>query len=246
MFWNNIINKQLLVAHRGYSSLYPENTMLAFEKALKKFDLVEFDVQFTKDGIAVILHDETLIRTSDILEISQLDSKKTIYEFEYNQIKDLNMNYKNKIPKQTLPKLSEFLDFANFHQMPFNLEIKDLKDSPYHNLATKIIIDLLIDKKSEDLALISSFNFEYIKQIREENDKIQLAALYTSKQKIDLDFLTKYKVNAVHTTQENITDNLIKQLHKNNIFIGVYTINEKEKRNSLFKRGINLIFTDNF
>ncbi len=245
MFWNNIINKQLLVAHRGFSSLYSENTMLAFEKALDNFDLIEFDVQFTKDGIPVILHDETLIRTSDILQISSLDSKKLIYEFEYDELKDLNMNFKNKIPKQTLLKLSEFLDFANFHDLPFNLEIKDLKNSPFHNFAIKIILDLIINKKCEELVLISSFNFEYIKQIREKNDKIHLAALYNSTQIVDLDFLIKYKINAVHTTKENVTEDLILQLHKNNIFIGVYTINEKEKRDTLFKRGVNLIFTDN-
>ena len=53
-------------AHRGFCSRYPENTMLAFEKALAEgVDGIENDVQLTKDGEIVILHDESIDRTTD-------------------------------------------------------------------------------------------------------------------------------------------------------------------------------------
>ena len=53
-------------AHRGYSGKYPENTMLAFREAEKVgADGIELDVQLTKDGQIVIIHDETLNRTTN-------------------------------------------------------------------------------------------------------------------------------------------------------------------------------------
>ena len=54
------------LAHRGYSYLYPENTMLAFQKAIERgFDGIETDVHLTKDGYLVLCHDETIDRTSN-------------------------------------------------------------------------------------------------------------------------------------------------------------------------------------
>ena len=53
-------------AHRGFSGKYPENTMLAFQKAVEiGADGIELDVQLTKDGEVVIIHDETIDRTTD-------------------------------------------------------------------------------------------------------------------------------------------------------------------------------------
>lgn len=53
-------------AHRGFKGKYPENTMLAFKKAIEAgADGIEFDVHLSKDGELVIIHDEFLDRTSD-------------------------------------------------------------------------------------------------------------------------------------------------------------------------------------
>ena len=56
----------LNIAHRGFKGAYPENTMLAYEKAIEVgADGIEFDVHLTKDSELVIIHDETLERTTD-------------------------------------------------------------------------------------------------------------------------------------------------------------------------------------
>ena len=57
-FWDNFGDKKNLVAaHRGARSLKPENTMSAFKEALDKSDYIELDVGFSKDGVAIIIHD---------------------------------------------------------------------------------------------------------------------------------------------------------------------------------------------
>ena len=54
------------IAHRGYSGKFDENTMIAFKKAIEyKADGIEIDVQLSKDNIPVIIHDETLDRTTN-------------------------------------------------------------------------------------------------------------------------------------------------------------------------------------
>ena len=70
----------LNIAHRGFKGAYPENTMLAYEKAVETgADGIEFDVHLTKDGELVIIHDETLERTTDG---KGLVKDKTLYELK--------------------------------------------------------------------------------------------------------------------------------------------------------------------
>lgn len=55
----------LIYAHRGYSAKYPENTISAFKAALPHVDGIELDVQLTRDGRLVVIHDETVDRTTN-------------------------------------------------------------------------------------------------------------------------------------------------------------------------------------
>ena len=91
-----------VVAHRGYSGVYPENTMLAFRKAVEAgSDEIELDVQLTKDGTLVVIHDEKVDRTTDgsgavrdhsFAELRKLDAAKT---------------WNGKYPKEAIPSFEE-------------------------------------------------------------------------------------------------------------------------------------------
>ena len=70
-------------AHRGYSGKYPENTMLAFQEAAKTgCDGIELDVQLTKDGKVVVIHDEAVDRTTD--------GSGKVKDFTYQELARLN------------------------------------------------------------------------------------------------------------------------------------------------------------
>lgn len=79
-----MLNKTMLnIAHRGFRSRYPENTMLAFRKAVEAgCDGIEFDVHLSKDGEAIIIHDETVDRTTD--------GTGLVGEKTYRELKALN------------------------------------------------------------------------------------------------------------------------------------------------------------
>lgn len=83
-----IPGKTVVTAHRGFSGLYPENTMMAFEKAVELgVDIVEFDVRLSSDGIPVILHDATLDRTTD--------GNGPVSSFNISELQKLNASYWN-------------------------------------------------------------------------------------------------------------------------------------------------------
>lgn len=73
--------KPLIIAHRGYCSLFPENTIESIEAALFKCDLVEFDVLLTKDHQVVIFHDRYLSHITNISEIEKFSNRKRVASY---------------------------------------------------------------------------------------------------------------------------------------------------------------------
>lgn len=92
-------------AHRGFSGKYPENTMLAFKKAIESgVDGIELDVQLTKDGEVVIIHDETIDRTTD--------GKGLVSSYTYEELSkfDASFIYRNQIEFNKIPTLREYFE----------------------------------------------------------------------------------------------------------------------------------------
>ncbi|WGI36325.1 glycerophosphodiester phosphodiesterase family protein [Mesomycoplasma lagogenitalium] len=165
--------KQLILGHRGYSAIAPENTELAFEMAYQyKFDGVELDVHLTKDKHLVIIHDETTNRTAltkKEIEFSTLDELKK---------DDHGLFFKLQTQVQKILTLEEFLDkYLDLYQV-INIEIKtDQKEykgieQELHKLSEKY------GQKYFDKIVFSSFNFQTLRNMRKLNDKYQLAFLF--------------------------------------------------------------------
>lgn len=168
--------KQLLLAHRGYSALAPENTHLAFEMAYQyKFDGVELDVHLTKDKKLVIIHDETTDRTAKTkkeIEFSNLDSLKE---------DDHSLFFKYKVQKQEILTLEEFLDEYIDKFTIINIEIKT-DNKPYHGIEEQI--NLLSQKYGEiffEKIVFSSFNFTTLENMKKLNNKYKLGFLFWTK-----------------------------------------------------------------
>ncbi len=105
------------LGHRGYSSKYPENTMLAFKAAIDgNFDGVETDVHLSKDNRLVLIHDEKINRTSN--------GKGYVKDFTYNEFCKFNFNYRFKNIDARIPLLEELLDYCSDKDVILNLEIK--------------------------------------------------------------------------------------------------------------------------
>ena len=109
------------LAHRGYSDLFPENTMSAFEKAVNSsFEGIETDVQMTIDGELLLLHDDKINRTSD--------GKGVLRNMTFNEARQYNYNNKMDITEQ-IPTLDSLLTLLDSTDKLLNIEIKDTVSS---------------------------------------------------------------------------------------------------------------------
>ena len=106
-------------AHRGSSGTYPENTMLAFEKAVEEgCDGIELDVQLTRDGHVVVIHDEELERTTGTKGFVRDYTLEELKKFDAGKVKDGAFGF------QGIPSFDEYCEFAAKKGIITNIEIK--------------------------------------------------------------------------------------------------------------------------
>ena len=249
-------NKHLIGAHRGNRSIRAENTFSAFEKALN-FDFIETDITLTKDNIPVIIHDNSLLRTSNIKDYKK-NPPFDINYFTLNELKKLDFGswYKkddpfslikkqlvkcHEIPPQRIPTLEEFLIFIKKYKIKANIELKDSK-----NHLLPIITAKLIKKYHlENQVLISSFNHNFIKVISDYIPKTKKALLVDKAHPKNLiAYLKKYHAQGYHVNLNILNTQIIHILHKNSFFIGAYTAKNKKEILKLKNMQIDLIFSD--
>ena len=110
-----------IAAHRGYRAKYPENTMLAFEKALAlKIDMIEFDLNLTKDKHLVVIHDQTVDRTTN--------GTGAIRDMTLEEVQQLDAGgwFDEKYKGLQIPTFKTFCELlVNYPEIGLNVEIKE-------------------------------------------------------------------------------------------------------------------------
>ncbi len=210
----------LNIAHRGYSGKFDENTMLAFKKAIEyKADGIETDVQLSKDGIPIIIHDETLDRTTtghgfvrdytlDELKVFRTKSVPRVQAMKTDaleEVEHLNKDkntlkigeytvaeieyFKNKGGEE-IPTLRELLElFAHSNLKVLNLELKN-SVIEYKGLEEKVL-NMIDEFNLKDRVIISSFNHVSLVKIRKlEDQKIKTNKNLSTEKRITLGALT--------------------------------------------------------
>ncbi len=160
-------------AHRGCSQRYPENTLLAFEKAAKLDGLtgIELDIQLTKDGELVVIHDEKVDRTTE--------GTGYVKDYSLSEIKRLHI-YADVNPSQQIPAMEEVLDLLA-DRMREGLKINiELKNSvfPYEGMEEKIV-ELIGRYGLQKSIVYSSFYAISLEKLREIEPQAQIGILDT-------------------------------------------------------------------
>lgn len=164
-------NKIYILGHRGYSEVAPENTRLSFELAsLYGFDGVEIDVHKTKDGQLVVIHDETVDRTSD--------GKGHIKDLTLKQLKEMDFSSKflEGIPFQEILTYEEFLNEFGGKFEYINTEIKT--DQIHYKDIEKDIWKVHQKVKPKAKIIYSSFNFYSLELLREISKEALIGFLF--------------------------------------------------------------------
>jgi glycerophosphoryl diester phosphodiesterase len=258
-FFSQFNKPHLIASHRGFRAIYPENSMLAFKKAVGKCDFLEFDVQFTKDDIPVIFHDDKLIRTTNARNTDSFKKPYNLCDYTYKQLQELEISswfyeidpfyQRNRLKKpkklEKIPKLEQVIKLAKKKELPINIELKFDQNHVLGKEQLQTIVDLIVKYQFENKAIVSSFCHEYLKIIKTLEPSIHTAALAQKKFKGEIiEYLKGLEVEAYHINEKLACKKLIKQLKKANFYVNVYTVNDKHKQQKLFNIGVDGIFTD--
>lgn len=217
------------VAHRGYSMAAPENTLSAYTLAATAgFKYAECDVSFTKDGVAVLLHDDTINRTSN--------GEGKIFDLTYEEAStyDYGSWFSSYYEGEKLPKFIEFIELCAELDIHPYIELK--------NSMTNEQLDILFDIV-EQYGLMNnstwiSFNKSYLKWAKDKQPSLRLGYLTH----VINDDVIDFCINEISTDDNevyiscnhaNVDESAIKLCKENNLAIEVWTINSKEEINKL-------------
>lgn len=232
------IRKCYKIAHRGLSSSYPENTLLAIKKA-KEYgcDMVEFDVNYTSDNKLILMHDDTLDRTTN--GAGNVNSKTL------SQIKELNIdggNNANIFTGLKVPTLEEVLkECKKVGLIPF-IEIK--RNVPVSLMQE--VVNLLEKYSMTENVIITSFNESLLNKIRELNSIITIAPIVDLTQE-NVERL-KTKENLIISTPypSNFDTTALSKCIENNIPVFTWTVDEESQINTLQGMGIDGIISNKY
>jgi glycerophosphoryl diester phosphodiesterase len=222
----------LIIGHRGASGYKPENTLLSFKKAISlNADMIEMDIFKCKTGELVIIHDNSVDRTTN--------GKGYIRDLTFKELRILDAGKGEKIP--TLP---EVLDLVN-NKIKINLELKgEGTAGPVYELIRKYV-----EEKgwSYNDFFISSFNHrllqEFIKLIP-NNAAIKICPLIYGIP-IDLSqFTVNLKAYSINVSADFIDKKFIDDAHTQGMKVFVYVVNNPDEAMKLKSLGIDGIFTD--
>lgn len=209
----------ITIAHRGASAYFKENTLPAFKAA---FDLgalfMETDLQRSKDGVLVLYHDYSLPNGQNI--------------------KDLNYSALRKLH---VPTLQELFKTAKNPNIKINIEIKN--DGNLYPNIEKQLFSFLKDEPSVhlDRLLISSFDFDTLRQVRRLNPSVKIGLLTR-----DFNLAQALQINAysVNMSVKRINSSIVKTCRKHHLKTFIYTVNDYRTALKLQKMGVDGIFSD--
>ena len=150
-YWTQSKNNIYVAAHRGWCSKYPENTMSAFKAALDiGVDQIETDVRITKDGHLVLIHDNTVDRTTN--------GKGFVHDMTLSELRELDAGNGEKIPT-----LEELMELVKDHPtVTLDSELKeypdDFEDKKYAYHVCDLILEMIDKYGFSDRVVINSFS----------------------------------------------------------------------------------------
>ncbi len=156
-YWTQNEKNIYVAAHRGASTAYPENTMEAFRAAIEMgVDQIETDVRITKDGELVLIHDETVNRTTN--------GEGKVRDMTLAELKTLDAGIKKdeKFAGAKIPTLRELMELVKDHPtMTLDIELKEYPTEGYEAIAFSVcdrILEILEEYGYTDRCVINSFS----------------------------------------------------------------------------------------
>lgn len=232
------MNKTPLIwAHRGASGSAPENTLVAFQRAIELgADGIELDIQLSKDNEIVVCHDEKVDRTSDGVGF--------IKDYTLAELKEMNFN--QQFPEygpQPIPTMKEVLDLIQPTDLTIDIELKT--SVIYYEQLEEKILEMIREYGMEDRVNYSSFNHYTCVHVHELKEDAIVGFLYWD---APIDFplyAKKYGADAINPSYPNLyLPKTIEQAKENNLDIYVWDVFNEEEMLACKEMGVSAIITN--
>ena len=222
-----------VMAHRGLSADAPENTLYAFSDAISVgADFIELDVQQTRDGVLVVMHDSNLKRTTGV--------NKDIWDVDYADIQNLDAGswFDPAYANARIPTLEETLQFVD-KRAKLNIEIKPTKHGS--DTLEQDVAELITRYQYTDACYVTSFSYGSLKKVKEANPEIRTGYLMSVAygQFYSLKYADAFSLNKVFVTSQAVN-----AAHQQGKQIFAWTVNSMSEVRSLCNLHVDSIITD--
>jgi len=225
-----------IIAHRGSANKTPENTKAAFVQAKEDgANGVEFDVHLTKDEEAVVIHDPQIDRVSNGKGFIKDYTLKELKQFDFGSY--FGKNFKG----EKILTLSEALQITKDFSL-INIEIK--KGYNINQGIEKKVIEEVKKYDLEEKIIISSYNHESLVITKNINSNLKIAPLFFAKPYQVVQYLKNLNTQYIHPYYLMVNQELVDELHKNDIKLNVYTVDHLKDIKLMAYYGVDGIITN--
>lgn len=230
-----IISRTQITAHRGFSYVAPENTMYAFEYAVKSgADYIELDVQLTADEQVVVFHDEKIDRVTD--------GTGKLSDYTYAELQNFSAGCKfrksNKFSNAEIPLLSDVFETIG-DKILYNIEIKDKGNT---SLTTQKTVALIEEYQLENSCYVTSFSYNILKEVKKINPEIKTGLIANSTAVTSFSRLRN--IDALSLNHIFVNSTTVNEAHRNGKRVFVWTVDSTSEIQKMISLGVDNIITN--
>ncbi len=229
-----------IVAHRGLSHRYPENTIEGFKGALMQhIDMLEIDVHFTKDKELVVIHDDTIDRTSN--------GKGKVMDYTLEELRnfDFGVKHSKAFSNTKISTFDEVLEVFNHYSKKLLIELK--VPSQYPGIEEAVLQRLKAHQVPSHKAILQSFDTESVKRLSKLQSSYQLGVLVSKKKywyKLpNFEEIAEY-ASFVNPNYKLVNKKFMTHAHENGLNVIPYTVNKAKDVKKMINLGVDGIISD--
>ena len=227
------------ISHRGFSGAAPENTLAAFKKAIEVgSDMIELDVHLSKDGEVIVIHDDTLKRTTT--------GNGRVSDFNLQELRTLDAGIWSgyQFRGEKIPTLKEVFELTR-GKILLHIELKEEELGRYG------LIDLTDRTLKEveragmlDQVLFGSFNLSAVDRVREKYPRLPVALIYNKPWSFPQDAMGKRALSILSCSGTVLNQANLSKAHEQGIKVFVWTLNTEAHIEHFLNIGVDGIITN--
>jgi len=239
--------------HRGARAMFPENTLPAFEYAIKQgVDVLELDMVVTKDNVVVVSHELLLHKPicsgpRESVPIRELTLAE-VRQWDCGAIQNPLFATQTTVPGTRMPTLDQVFELASRGSFEFNIETKFAprrpEISPEPEEFAKLVLEKIRKHKLEKRVILQSFDFRTLAAMKKLAPEIRLSALVAQKERDWSVVLNETGAQIISPISTAVTPERVKLAHDRGVQVVPYTPNTPQEWDSLIAAGVDALITD--